>query len=230
MTSTRRRGPKTAMPIARPTALSGDRLRRSAVDADQARSGRRSRRHAGIARVPRHGTQRRPRRLAYHLRRPPPSRARPLRRVRPQARTGCRSPRSTRNSATSVVGSRPASCAPTISPPGSVTANSPSSDKASSAVTDERPGRQTKPLDRERCEWTETMPGATLATRPVNAADTGPEIGVNAAEFGHHGGLRMLLGPKTWEPLGTPPTTQVDRRTGLEACEPPTQYEIALRR
>ena len=56
-----------------------------------------------------------------------------------------------RNNATSVVESRPASCAATISPPGSVTASSPSSDKASSAVTIS-PGRQTKPLDRDRCE------------------------------------------------------------------------------
>ena len=63
--------------------------------------------------------------------------------------TGRRSERSTRSKATSVLGSRPTSCAGTVSPPESVTANSPSSDKASSAVT-MSPGRQTKPLERER--------------------------------------------------------------------------------
>ena len=63
--------------------------------------------------------------------------------------TGRRSERSTRSNATSVVGSRPTSCAGTVSPPESVTVYSPSSDKASSAVT-MSPGRQTKPLERER--------------------------------------------------------------------------------
>src|SRR5262245_6133629 len=71
----------------------------------------------------------------------------------------------------SVLGSRPTSCAATAFPFQSFTLSSTSSDKASSAVT-MRPGRQTKPLDRERPEDTETRLGAVPATRPTIAVDS----------------------------------------------------------
>src|SRR5262245_53605321 len=71
----------------------------------------------------------------------------------------------------SVPGSRPTSCVATAFPFQSFTVSSSSSDKASSAVT-MRPGRQTKPLDRERPEDTETRLGAVPATRPTIAVDS----------------------------------------------------------
>ena len=79
--------------------------------------------------------------------------------------------RSSRSNAMSVLGSRPTSCVATTCPFQSFTVSSPSSDKALSAVT-MRPGRQTKPLYRERPEDTETRLGAVPATRPTIAADS----------------------------------------------------------
>src|SRR6185437_13601866 len=52
----------------------------------------------------------------------------------------------------------------------SLIATSPSSASASSAVTT-RPAFQTKPEARERCEWTETMAGAVLATMSETAEE-----------------------------------------------------------
>src|SRR5262245_55016334 len=69
----------------------------------------------------------------------------------------------------SVLGSRPTSCVATAFPFQSFTVSSPSSDKVSSAVT-MRPGRQTKPLDREWLEDTGTRLGAVSATMPTIAA------------------------------------------------------------
>src|SRR4051794_28200976 len=107
--------------------------------------------------------------------------------------TGARSGRSTRSSATSVVGSRPAGRAATASPPGSVTPISPSSARALSAVTT-RPGRQTKPVEPERPERTETRAGATPATARASAADRS----CNGAErLGSvTGGLLAISDPK----------------------------------
>ena len=68
MISTRRRGPNTVMPVARPAGSRRDRLRHSAASADQARSARRSRRHARSARGRLSGTLRRARRSARHPR------------------------------------------------------------------------------------------------------------------------------------------------------------------
>jgi hypothetical protein len=71
----------------------------------------------------------------------------------------------------SVVWSRPATVARTLSPPGGLTETSPSSAKASSAVT-RRPGFQTNPVDRDRCELTDAMLCLACATAPAMAEDS----------------------------------------------------------
>ena len=75
-----------------------------------------------------------------------------------------------------MLGSHPTRRPATVLPPASVTVSSPSSGKAWSAVT-MSPGRQTKPLERERREWTETRPGAAWAI-----------------QFGEHSGHVLHLG------------------------------------
>ena len=148
MTSTRRRGPNTVMPIARPAgsmARPPSALRRKRKSSSI---------RASIS-PPRKERQGPP--SGHHAERGGRRAILGAYRYGERAdRDGCcpsgtgrRSERSTRSKATSVVGSRPTSCAGTVSPLDSVTANSPSSDKASSAVT-MSPGRQTKPLERER--------------------------------------------------------------------------------
>ena len=84
-----------------------------------------------------------------------------------------------RSRALSVVGSRPATRAGRVRPSGSLTATSPSSAKASSAVT-MRPLRQIKPLECDWWERTETTAGAAPATRPTRAPDRSCN-GVNEA-------------------------------------------------
>ena len=71
------------------------------------------------------------------------------------------------------------------------------------------------------------MPGARpLAARP---AERGGSV-LNRCDAADFGDTVRRSADARWrpsmlsEPLGAPPTTQVDRRTGLEACEPPTQY------
>src|SRR4051812_20895937 len=78
---------------------------------------------------------------------------------------------SVRSSATSVVWSRPTIAAATRLPSGRPTSTSPSSASASSAVTI-RPGFQTKPVERERCECTVTMDGAVRDTTSASADDS----------------------------------------------------------
>src|SRR4051812_48304068 len=90
-----------------------------------------------------------------------------------------------RRTATSVVGSRPTSCAAAVSPPGKMTVTSSSSARASSAVTT-RLGRQTKPLDRARWECTLTTAGAVLATSSESARER-PSRRVGEAEFDMRG-------------------------------------------
>src|SRR5436309_616565 len=97
------------------------------------------------------------------------------------------------------------------SPFQSVTVNSPSSDKASSAVTISS-GRQTKPLDRERPEDTETRLSALLATRVTSAADRSFNW-INELVLLTGGRLPDCLALSMWERLSRAPTTQVGRRT-----------------
>ena len=78
---------------------------------------------------------------------------------------------SARSSAISVVWSRPAIVAAAVLPSGRPISTSPSSASASSAVTI-RPGFQTKPVARERCECTATTEGAVRATTSASADDS----------------------------------------------------------
>src|SRR5271166_6939446 len=73
-------------------------------------------------------------------------------------------------SATSVDGSRPTSSARAEAPSCATISNSPSSASAFSAATTS-PGRQTKPLDWARSDFTETTLGAAPRTRPAMAAE-----------------------------------------------------------
>ena len=87
---------------------------------------------------------------------------------------------SARSSAISVVWSRPTMVAVAVLPSARTIWTSPSSASASSAVTI-RPGFQTKPVERERCECTETTDGAVRATTSASADDSEDERG----EVGH---------------------------------------------
>ena len=76
-----------------------------------------------------------------------------------------------------------------VVPSGSLIETSPSSANASSAVT-MRPGFQTKPEARERCECTETTAGFVLATMPARSEEKDERRG--AARIGH--GKKLQLG------------------------------------
>lgn len=78
---------------------------------------------------------------------------------------------SARSNAISVVWSRPAIVATAVLPSDRPIWTSPSSARASSAVTI-RPGFQTNPVERERCECTETMDGAVRATTSASADES----------------------------------------------------------
>ena len=114
-----------------------------------------------------------------------------------------------------MLGSHPTRRAATVLPPASVTVSSPSSGKAWSAVT-MSPGRQTKPLERERREWTETRPGAAWATSLASTADTSC-IWANGCGFGH--GASGWSRPSICKRLGAPPTAQVGRRPDRERAQ-----------
>src|SRR5205085_4249620 len=77
---------------------------------------------------------------------------------------------SSRSKAISVVWSRPAIVAGTVSPLARRTETSPSSASVSSAVT-ASPSFQTKPAARARCEVTVTIAGEASATSLVSADD-----------------------------------------------------------
>ena len=119
-----------------------------------------------------------------------------------------RSFRSSRRRATSVDGSRPTTRAGVDAPSCATIECSSSSGSAFSAAT-MRPGRQEKPLSRERADWMETRLGATSRTRaasPVDKAMRTEEAGWSAM-----GNLLFRLRCPSTEP--TPPRQMV--RTGF---------------
>jgi hypothetical protein len=136
MPSQQRRLPRTPFGATAQGAVACNRTTvHSAASADQARSEISPPRKEATGQPS--GTPRRARRSAPHPRHPSLWRVHRPGRGAASSGTDRRSERSTRSKATSVVGSRP------------TTAYSPSSDKTSSAVT-MSPGRQMKPLERER--------------------------------------------------------------------------------
>src|SRR5438477_7583334 len=83
-----------------------------------------------------------------------------------------------------------------VVPSASLTETSPSSASASSAVMT-KPVFQMKPDARERCEWTETMAGAALATTSAIAADSeerGESVMASSIGFVCNLGVRCRFG------------------------------------